>query len=424
MNPARNWPICKLKLTHYPTNVYIDLGTGFNEPTISGNAAAANDVTLGSLATSDSTTLLSILDGGSLNATELIAGADNYEGAVSVAGANSTLVATFQYIGFSGNGTLTVSSGGSVSSLAVFDVGEQAGSNGNVTVTGANSTLSAPGILNVGLSGNGTLTVSNGGNVTAGSIAESVEPGATGNITVTGANSTLSLTGSLYDGESGNGTLTVSNGGNVSGGSLDIGPFPGSTGIATVDGAGSTASASYVFVGGDGNGTLTVSNGGNVTASSQFILGDDGGSAGTLSVDGLGSVAGSSGFFIVGEGGSSVANVTNGGAIAVTGEDGEDEGVYLGYESGENSSLLISGVNSVGNVSSSLNVTEGGVAVGLDGNGTLTVADGAVANLSGRDSNDAGLDIGQEFDGTGSVTVTGVNPVGNLASTLNVTQTR
>jgi T5SS/PEP-CTERM-associated repeat protein len=177
-------------------------------------------------------------------------------------------------------------------------------------------------------------------------------------------------------------------------------------------------------VGGDGNGTLTVSNGGNVTASSQFILGDDGGSAGTLSVDGLGSVAGSSGFFIVGEGGSSVANVTNGGAIAVTGEDGEDEGVYLGYESGENSSLLISGVNSVGNVSSSLNVTEGGVAVGLDGNGTLTVADGAVANLSGRDSNDAGLDIGQEFDGTGSVTVTGVNPVGNLASTLNVTQTR
>jgi T5SS/PEP-CTERM-associated repeat protein len=465
-NDAGNW------LTAVPTSIDeadIDTNAGF-QPILNGGTGAANFLDVGITSTGSGTnTLLTVLNAGVLTAGSFTVGDQSgATGAIIVGGGGSQLLASgTDYVGAAGNGTLTVTLGaqvsagalyvgdagtgnlsvtnggnvtvggalmagnqfGSVGTVTVSNGGNVTGSGtfyigdsgtGNATVDGAGSTLSTTSTLYVGNDGNGTLTVSNGGNVTAGSILESANPGVTANITVTGANATLSTTGSLYDGLNGNGTLTVSNGGKFSG-SLSIGVDSGSTSIATVDGAGSSVSAADVNLGNQGNGTLIVSNGGNVTASSQFSLGNGDGGAGTLSVDGLGSVAGSNGFLLVGGSGSGVANVTNGGALDVTGDDGS-EGVYLGYGPGESSSLLVSGVNSVGNVSSTLNVTEGGVTVGFDGNGTLTVADGGVANFTGRDSNSAGLVIGQQSDGTGSVTVTGVNPVGNLASTLNVTQ--
>ena len=147
------------------------------------------------------------------------------------------------------NGTLLISNGGQVSNGNAY-VGNQAGSNGSVTVTGvnANGTASAwnsTGALYVGLSGTGTLTVSNGGQVT----------------TQTG----------LVVGAYNSGSMSILSGGQVTSSStsqvtnLQIGANAGSSGSVLVDGVGSTWVANgSLYVGNGGSGTLTVQNNGLV----------------------------------------------------------------------------------------------------------------------------------------------------------------
>ncbi|MDI4667492.1 hypothetical protein K9U40_24715, partial [Xanthobacter autotrophicus] len=61
-------------------------------------------------------------------------------------------------------GTLNVQSGGSVTGANVY-IGNTTGSTGTATITGTGSQLTSTTNLIVGLSGTGSLTVQNGGNV-------------------------------------------------------------------------------------------------------------------------------------------------------------------------------------------------------------------------------------------------------------------
>ncbi len=182
------------------------------------------------------------------------------------------------WVGYWGNGVLTVTNGGTLSGGTA--IGFCPGSTGLMTVNGAGSTWTTSDDADIGDSGKGTLNITNGGTVVtqAPNISDlGYETGSSGTVNVSGTGSSWTTGDNLLIGCSGSGTLRISNGGTVIsqtgyGRSADIGAWSGSTGIVTVDGAGSTLTiANSLVVGGSGSGTCSVTGGGAVTASSLSV---------------------------------------------------------------------------------------------------------------------------------------------------------
>ncbi|CAN7385211.1 autotransporter domain-containing protein [Polaromonas sp. LjRoot131] len=288
-------------------------------------------------------------------------------------------------VGNTGTGTLTVSNGGTVSNVIGY-LGFDAGSTGNATVTGANSTWTNSGPLTVGNLGQGTLTVSGGGAVSSSGGFVGRASGSTGNATVTGAGATWANSSTLSVGFSGTGTLTVSNGGTVSNTNGLIGWNQGSTGSATVTGAGSTwTNAGVLNVGRDGTGTLAVSDGGRVS-NTDGAIGDVAGSIGNAMVTGANSIWANSGALYVGAQGTGTLTVQDGGTVSNTVGS-------LGLSSAAIGNATVTGANSTW-------ANSGTLQVGRSGTGTLTVQDGGTA------SNTDGL-LGLFSGASGHATVTG-----------------
>jgi len=183
---------------------------------------------------------LSILDGGVANsALASIGNSIGGVGSVTISGRDingyaSTWNNTNQiYIGNSGTGTLNILDSGVLNSgQGVIAYGT--GSQGDVTVSGRDingnaSTWNATNNIYVGFSGNGSLTITDGAAVAtsaAGGGAVTVYigfmNGSTGTINVsssTGNVSSLTATDRIEVGESGNGTMTIGKNGFVSAGS-------------------------------------------------------------------------------------------------------------------------------------------------------------------------------------------------------------
>ena len=187
-------------------------------------------------------------------------------GTVTVTGAGSNWSnAGSVVVGGQGNGTLTIQDGGTVSSGG-GSVGLSVGSNGTVMVSGPGSswTNGLSGGLNIGSFGTGTLTIANGGtviNITGFTANIGNGAGSQGTVSVTGAGSTWSNSSAVNIGNSGTGTLTVADSGIVAG-PIVIAANAGSTGTLNIGaGAGNPAAApgtltapSVVF--GAGTGTL------------------------------------------------------------------------------------------------------------------------------------------------------------------------
>jgi T5SS/PEP-CTERM-associated repeat protein len=203
-------------------------------------------------------------------------------GAATVAGSGSTWIIKQGgglFVGNSGSGTLSILSGGSVSSDNNIRgyIGYGPGSTGVVNVDGSGSTWTmSNGSLYVGNSGSGTLSIAGGGSVTThGPVLGDwvayigYSPGSTGVVEVSGVNSNWTENIPLYIGNSGSGTLSITNGGQVTDAAISsyLGYASGSSGIAKVDGSGSlwAVNSSSLFIGWKGSGTLSVTSGGSVT---------------------------------------------------------------------------------------------------------------------------------------------------------------
>jgi outer membrane autotransporter protein len=202
------------------------------------------------------------------------------------------------------NGSLDILGGGQLESSAGNVIGGGAGSSGAVTVDGIGSSwqLSGPiARLNVGSSGEGTLTITNGGEVLNAdsslgvTIGENV--GSNGTVTVDGAGSNFTnIQSSVIVGNSGSGTLNILNGGTVSNAFGSIGGSAGGEGTVTVDGAGSSWNNTLqtLYLGESGSGTLNIINDGVVNVNSgsgTVLLGRYGSGSGTLNI-GNGGAAG------------------------------------------------------------------------------------------------------------------------------------
>ncbi|MEO8317881.1 MAG: autotransporter domain-containing protein [Bradyrhizobium sp.] len=191
---------------------------------------------------------LTIQNGGAVSNVHGFVG--NFSGATGVAtvdGAGSTWTNSGDLqVGIYSNGTLIIRNGGTVSNGFGY-IAQYAGATGAVTVDGAGSTwinrrdLSVGGAYGAGI---GTLTIRNGGVVsTGGGGYVAADIGSTGTVTVDGAGSTWTNSGSLTVGNLGSGTLTIRNGGVVSASGMSIADQAGSTGALNIGAATGQAAA-------------------------------------------------------------------------------------------------------------------------------------------------------------------------------------
>ncbi|UZE51162.1 hypothetical protein ONR75_11400 [Rhodopseudomonas sp. P2A-2r] len=249
-------------------NTYIDT-TASNATLISGATASSNSVTVGL----NNIGMLTIANSGILNSGQGLVGRQaGSTGTATVTGAGSIWNAQGVAVGFDGTGTLSLLNGGAVMSAAGYSValGNSLGSSGVVTVDGTGSTLSGASFV-VGDAGNGTLTVSNGGTVLTTQFGSIIgkSAGSVGNATITGAGSSWAHTGTsgFWVGQDGTGTLTIANGGKVSVATdAVLGYQADGVGTVTVTGAGSVWNAASITVGRLGAGTLNILNGAAVTS--------------------------------------------------------------------------------------------------------------------------------------------------------------
>ena len=333
----------------------------------------------------------------------LLAAAHTTFGAVTFTG--STVNSTAVGVGVNGIGTLTIDGGSSLSNTNGV-VGNIAGSNGTVNVSGGNWTNS--GLLRVGGAGTGSLTITNGTvsntDGTVGNIA-----GSNGTVNVSGGNWTNSS--NLTIGSAGNGTLNLTGNGTVSVGSglVTLATASGITGTLNL-GTGTTVGtlSAATITGGDGTAVV------NINQNASYTLGSN--MTGSLSLNHLGTgtttLTGNNTY----TGGTTVnagtLEVATGGSINNTGD------LFVGLLSGDNGTLHLNGgsvsnvvhafvylgynVGSVGAaiVSAGNWMNNAGLFVGLEGTGSLTInGTGSVTNSDGY--------IGDTFGSNGTVSVSG-----------------
>ncbi len=233
--------------------------------------------------------------------------------------------ATGMLIGTGGFAARLTVNGGTITSTtgSNFDVGAAASSGGGTLIVSTNGLVSGSPNLNIGKLVTGTLTVDSGGDIsTTGSTTIGVGRDITATATVFGEGSTL-VTGALNVGSVGNGTINVQLGGllqNSGGARLGTGNlFTGvGTGIVNVMNAGSTwNSLGLLEVGDGGFGEVNITLGGTVNGADS-IVGSSVNGGGEVHVDGMSSRWDSSGTVTIGELGFGTLNITNQGVVENT----------------------------------------------------------------------------------------------------------
>lgn len=266
------------------------------------------------------------------------------QGTVTVSGADgsgnaSTWTNNGDFVvGQSGAGSLSILNGGAVSNLTGF-IGYSSGSQGTVTVSGvgssgAASTWTNAGDLYVGYVGAGTLTILAGGRVSnaAGNI------GGGSSALISGLGSSWQNTGRLAVGQYGTvgstGTLRAERGATISSADGVIGSD--TRGDAVLTGVGTSWTTTGQFtVGSFGPGTLSIEDGATVISNQGYIGAND---TGTVTVTGAGSKWVMAPFNLtVGNIGTGSLTIENGGLVRA------ERGVQLGVAPGSGGTLLVQG---------------------------------------------------------------------------------
>lgn len=254
---------------------------------IEGTSPAGTILTLysgGTLTVNDQLTVGSVGRSGTVNiqtgallttATSAFFGIFDRAATLNISGGRMTVGSQF----YMGNGSGAISNGGTLTVAAYYGAFHNATS-GTMTVDGVNSALRVNGSMDIGYTASHTVNIINGASGSnSGFTTIGRSAGSSGELNISGAESRFTSGSSLEVGLSGNGKLTVSNGAAGSnGGFLSIGRFntAGTASSMTVTGTGSSwVSSGAVTVGGTsataGSGTLTLSNGGALTAAGQQI---------------------------------------------------------------------------------------------------------------------------------------------------------
>ncbi len=423
---------------------------GFNNARVGRGNTRPGQVAMQSSARNETPRCIGHLKGLLLASAAFISAATSFASAETINNTTRTVTTAVTYpdylfIATTGTGTLTISSGGTVSHPKYGDIGQKAGSSGTVTVTGTGSQWTSGSSITVGdagvgtldilqggvvsdtvgyvgytkggsgtvtvdgdgslwtnssilyvggLYGSGSLTIQNGGSVEAGTSSGYTSIGysstSEGTVTVTGEGSSLVSHGQLGVGSYGKGTLNVEDGATVSDTQGVIATQAGSTGTATVTGADSSwTNSTYLFVGYSGNGTLNVEDGGTVSNTNYGVIGSNAGSVGTVTVTGAGSSWSSESSMTAGDSGNGTLTIEKGGSVT-------DTTGYIGYSASGSGSVTVTGADSTWTNNANL-------FVGRAGMGELDILEG------GSVTNIYAAYVGYNAGSTGTATVSGAN---------------
>jgi outer membrane autotransporter protein len=291
-------------------------------------------------------------------------------------------------VGDAGTGTLNVQSGAVIRNAGSLVVGNLAGSNGTVMVTGQGSILNVPGDVMVGENGTGTLRVSNGAKFDAGSNGSGVltiGDEATGTAVVDGAGTVMTAENELVVGlGAGHGTLTVSGGALVTAKDVAAGTL-GATGTIDITGSSSKLSISDdLRIAAGSTGQLTVEQGAIVTDAQDLLISQTGGANGTLTLTGAGTSVTMGGNAMIGVAGPATVSLSNGAALTTN-------MATLASQAGSSATVTLDSGSNWQN--------PGNFFVGGAGAATVTISGGSTLT--------AGLAILGSAGGSGTVTVTG-----------------
>ncbi len=220
----------------------------------------------------------------------------------------SALVANELFVGYSAMGTLVAETAAGMTSQTVV-IGEQAGAEGLLSMTGTGTFLNVADNLYAGNTGIGTLSVTGSSvNITehlyvgnsgsgilslaAGAQAEArfaflgEEEGAGAVASVTGSGSELTVEQTLYLAERGSATLSILEGGRIHAGVLQLGRWPTGQGVVSLSGENSRLSLTqFVNVGvAGGSGIISIDDQARLEAGGSCSLGSLG--SGVLTVRG------------------------------------------------------------------------------------------------------------------------------------------
>jgi T5SS/PEP-CTERM-associated repeat protein len=144
-------------------------------------------------------------------------------GKVVVDGAGSSWSSGRLAVGVFGDGAVDITNGGAVTS-SYAHLASRNYSKGSVLVDGIGSSWTINDDVSIAHQGQGTLTISNGGVVSSGSArVASFAQAARGVVTVDGAGSRFDVVDNIYIGLVGDGTVTIANGGAVSAREVKVG---------------------------------------------------------------------------------------------------------------------------------------------------------------------------------------------------------
>lgn len=255
---------------------------------------------------------------------------ENSEGLLSISGNGTSLSSSNSiFVGYYGSGTLTISDGADVSSSSYTEIASKAEGNGTLVVTGTGSSFTSTNDLTIGKRGDGTVVVSDGAALSSDTfLIVGFYAGSEGTLTVTGSGSSVTSGDSFLLGYYGTGTTVISDGATLSSDTyVSTGYYAGSEGNLTITGAGSNITSTldmYVAVAGDVH--VLVSDGGSITAKIDLEVGSGCPSAwgpcygqGTLVVTGAGSTVDVAVDLYVGESVEGTMTVSNDAAVNVTG---------------------------------------------------------------------------------------------------------
>ncbi len=255
----------------------------------------------------EGTNQLTIRNGSTINVGTAAIGRYSQAGKVLVHGSNSALNVSSSYIGFTGDGMLTIESGGRARLYNSAVLGQFDWTTGTVVVSGDGSRLETNSVT-IGEDGTGILSVLDQALAISSTtiLGNEVDSSGTANIADSGSQwQTLSLTvGRLGTGavsitnqgqvsssnrltvgadDGGLGNLSLESGGTLTNtGTADIAALTGATGNVMVSGSGSTwSNIGDLNIGGTaessgGSGTLTVESGGLVTVDGNTRVWDSG----------------------------------------------------------------------------------------------------------------------------------------------------
>ena len=378
-------------------NVNVDTVTP-NPAVISGGEAFANWLVLGQHGQGD----LTITNGGTLTSVQSRIGNDaGRQGVIRVTGAGSTWNAGFDLlIGNDGMGTLAIADGGTVNSFGRSRVAFSALARGDVTVTGAGSTWNHDGNLVIASSGDGSLAVEAGGSLEVGErLVVANGAGSMGTVSASGNGSRVEVTGPLTVGIGGTGTLTVGDGASLGVRQVELGGATSGDGTLALA-TGATATSGTIGVGTLGTGTLRIESGASLVSSSAGAESWIGAAAGgTATVTGAGSQWTLDHALIVGRAGTGTLAVSDGARVAGA------LGIVADMTAGQGTATITGAGSRWDN--------SGMLYVGNRGEGAMTIADGgSVTATIGS--------LGGGEDAVGTVEVTGAGSNWTLGDALNI----